>query len=138
VVYDIVPGETQVLDRPDIVILEGLNVLQPSTVSGRRSVFVSDFFDFSIYVDAAAEHIERWYVERFHALRRAVFIDERSFFHRFSALGDDEATAFAQMVWRSINHPNLIENILPTRERAHLILEKGPDHAIERIHLRSG
>jgi type I pantothenate kinase len=137
VIYDVLPDEVQVVRSPDIVILEGLNVLQTGDGSSRHPLFVSDFFDFSIYVDAEEAHIERWYVERFHALRGSVFTDERSFFHRFASLGDDEATAFAQAVWRSINRPNLLENILPTRERADLILEKGSDHAIERIHLRA-
>jgi type I pantothenate kinase len=136
VVYDVVPDEMQVVREPEIVILEGLNVLQAGDGTSRHPLFVSDFFDFSIYVDASEAHIERWYVERFHALRGGVFTDERSFFHRFASLSDGEATDFAHAVWRSINRPNLVDNILPTRERADLILEKGADHAVERVHLR--
>jgi type I pantothenate kinase len=136
VVYDVLPGEVQVVSRPDIVILEGLNVLQARASGDGAALFVSDFFDFSIYVDADEADIESWYLERFNTLRATVFTDDRSFFHRFAALGDEEATAFARSVWRSINRPNLIENILPTRERAHLILEKGPDHTVRKMHLR--
>jgi type I pantothenate kinase len=133
VIYDVMDDEVQILRNPDIVILEGLNVLQ---AGGGGPLFVSDFFDFSIYVDADEPAIEQWYLERFEALRTSVFTDERSFFHRFAALGDDEATAFARMVWGAINRPNLLENILPTRERAHLILDKGADHTTDRVHLR--
>jgi type I pantothenate kinase len=136
VVYDVLPGEVQVVSRPDIVILEGLNVLQARASGEGAALFVSDFFDFSIYVDADEADIEAWYLERFHALRATVFTDDRSFFHRFAALGDEEATAFARSVWRSINRLNLVENILPTRERAHLILDKGRDHAVRQVHLR--
>jgi type I pantothenate kinase len=136
VVYDVVPDEVQVVRRPDIVILEGLNVLQASAGPEGGALFVSDFFDFSIFVDADEADIEAWYVERFHALRTTVFTDDRSFFHRFAGLDVDEADAFARMVWSTINQPNLRQNILPTRERAHLVLEKGPDHAVRRVHLR--
>jgi type I pantothenate kinase len=147
--YDIVPGEFQVVDRPDIVIVEGLTVLQ--TGDGTRQsadlpprgrdplrarVFVSDFFDFSIYLDADEAHIERWYVERFLALRESVFRDPRSYFHRFAALSDEAAVATAREIWTSINGVNLRDNIRPTRERARLVLEKGPDHAVARIRLR--
>ena len=136
--YDIVPGERQVVRRPDIVIVEGLNVLQ--TGSGRAGQpmpsFVSDFFDFSIYVDAAEEDIEQWYVERFLKLRETVFRDPSSYFHRYAALSPDEAAATARQIWTSINAVNLRENVRPTRERAHLILEKGRDHAVRRIRLR--
>ena len=139
VVYDVVADEHQAVREPDIVILEGLNVLQATDGHGRTPpVLVSDFFDFAIYVDADEHDIEQWYVERFEALRRGVFIDERSFFHRFAHLDDDQALAFARTVWRTINGPNLAENIGPTRERADLILEKGPDHAVRRVHLRMG
>jgi type I pantothenate kinase len=136
VIYDVLPGEAQVVTQPDIVILEGLNVLQARGSGDGAALFVSDFFDFSIYVDADEVDIETWYLERFHALRATVFTDDRSFFHRFAALGEGEATSFARMVWSSINRPNLLENILPTRERAHLILDKGPDHSIRQVHLR--
>jgi type I pantothenate kinase len=136
--YDIVPGERQVVRRPDIVIVEGLNVLQ--TGSGRAGQpmpsFVSDFFDFSIYVDAEDEDIEQWYVERFLKLRDTVFRDPSSYFHRYAALSPDEAAATAREIWASINAVNLRENVRPTRERAHLILAKGRDHAVRRIRLR--
>lgn len=146
--YDIVPGEFQVVDRPDIVILEGLNVLQAGDASrstrsgsrpresGRARVFVSDFFDFSIYIDADEAHIERWYVERFLALRETVFRDPRSYFHRYSRLDDAAAAETAREIWRTINGVNLRENISPTRDRARLVLEKGIDHTVQRVRLR--
>jgi type I pantothenate kinase len=136
--YDIVPGEYQVVRRPDIVIVEGLNVLQ--TGSGRAGrpmpLFVSDFFDFSIYVDAAERDIEQWYIERFQALRETVFQRESSYFHRYAALTPAESVETARRLWTTINLVNLRENVLPTRERAHLILEKGRDHAVRRVRLR--
>ena len=136
--YDIVPGRFQIVKQPDIVIVEGLNVLQ--TGSGRAGQpmpsFVSDFFDFSIYLDADEAHIERWYVERFLTLRETVFRDPRSYFHRYASLGDDEAIATAHRIWTEINGVNLAENIEPTRERARVILEKGADHAVRRVRLR--
>jgi type I pantothenate kinase len=136
--YDIVPDEEQVVRQPDIVIIEGLTVLQ--TADGRvgrpPQLFVSDFFDFSIYVDAVESDIEQWYLDRFLTLRETAFTDERSFFHHFAALSVDEATEVARGIWRSINGLNLHENILPTRERAHLILEKAPDHSIRTVRLR--
>jgi type I pantothenate kinase len=136
--YDIVPGEYQVVDRPDIVIVEGLNVLQTGDGQPGRParVFVSDFFDFSIYIDASEDDIEAWYVARFLMLRETVFRDPHSYFHRFSALSDQEAVATARDIWRSINGVNLRENIKPTRERARLVLEKGKDHAVQRVRLR--
>jgi type I pantothenate kinase len=144
--YDIVPGEFQVVDRPDIVIVEGLNVLQtgdttrPATErprdGGRPRVFVSDFFDFSIYIDADEQDIERWYIERFLALRGTVFRDPRSYFHRYASLSDDDAVETARTIWRTINGVNLRENISPTRERARLVLEKASDHSIQRVRLR--
>jgi type I pantothenate kinase len=130
--YDIVPGEHQAVRRPDIVIVEGLNVLQ----TGTGPTFVSDFFDFSIYVDAQEADIEQWYVERFQALRETVFQDPSSFFHRFSTLTPPQAAETARGIWQAINLVNLRENVLPTRERAHLILEKGRDHAVRRVRLR--
>ncbi len=136
--YDIVEGEYQVVHQPDIVIFEGLNVLQPPgprELEAHRPV-VSDFFDFSIYVDAAEEDNERWYLERFLAFRKTVFADERSFFHRYSKLSAAEAEATARDIWASINRPNLHENIAPTRERARLIIHKGSDHHVERLELR--
>lgn len=136
--YDIVPCERQVVRRPDIMIVEGLNVLQ--TGSGRAGQpmpsFVSDFFDFSIYVDAEEDDIEQWYVERFLKLRETVFRDPSSYFHRYAALSPEEAAATARQIWASINAVNLRENVRPTRERAHLILEKGRDHAVRRVRLR--
>ena len=125
--YDIVPGEYQIVDRPDIVIVEGLNVLQTGEVARGRQprVFVSDFFDFSIYIDADEADIEAWYVDRFLTLRATVFQDARSYFHRYAALADAEAVATAREIWRTINGVNLRENIAPTRERAQLVLEKG-------------
>jgi type I pantothenate kinase len=136
--YDIVPGEYQIVRRPDIVIVEGLNVLQ--TGSGRAGrpmpLFVSDFFDFSIFVDAAETDIEQWYIERFQTLRETVFQNASSYFHRYAALSPAESIETARRLWTSINLVNLRENILPTRERAYLILEKGRDHAVRRVRLR--
>lgn len=136
--YDIVPGEHQVVRRPDIVVVEGLNVLQ--TRGGRAGrplpMFVSDFFDFSVYVDAAEDDIEQWYIERFETLRETVFQNAESYFHRYAALSPEQAVETARDLWRSINLVNLRENVLPTRERAHLVLEKGRDHAVRRVRLR--
>ena len=115
VVYDIVEGEEQVLREPDIVILEGLNVLQTGVSAGADARFVSDWFDFSIYVDADEADIEQWYVERFFALRETAFNDETSFFRHFAALSDADLEATARSIWASINGPNLRENILPSR-----------------------
>jgi type I pantothenate kinase len=139
--YDIVPGELQVVRRPDIVIVEGLNVLQTGgwRTGRRRTVppmFVSDFFDFSIYVDAHDGDIEQWYVERFLALRDTVFQNPSSYFHRYAALPPAQAADTARGIWQTINVVNLRENVQPTRERAHLILEKGRDHAIRKVRLR--
>ncbi|MEL6889967.1 MAG: type I pantothenate kinase [Actinomycetota bacterium] len=138
VVYDIVPDERVVVEQPDIVILEGLNVLQtgPSTGEGAATEFVSDYFDFSIYVDAHVTDIEQWYVERFLTLRESVFQDPDSFFRNYADLTDDEAVDTARTIWREINGRNLVENIEPTRERASLILRKRKDHRVERVSLR--
>ncbi|MGQ0830134.1 MAG: type I pantothenate kinase [Microthrixaceae bacterium] len=136
VVYDIVEGEEQVLRQPDIVIIEGLNVLQTGVAAGHEARFVSDWFDFSLYVDADEADIERWYVERFFALRETAFNDETSFFRHFAALSDAELQSTAQSIWASINRPNLRLNILPSRSRADLILDKGPDHEVRRVRLR--
>jgi type I pantothenate kinase len=136
--YDILPGEFQVVRQPDIMIVEGLNVLQtpePRTPGGPR-VFVSDFFDFSVYVDARPLHIQRWYIERFLTLRETAFQNPESYFHRYAALTVPDARKTAQHIWTTINGVNLRENIQPTRTRADLILEKGPNHTIERVHLR--
>ena len=136
VVYDIVEGEEQVLRRPDIVILEGLNVLQTGVGAGHESRFVSDWFDFSVYVDADEADIERWYVERFFALRDTAFSDESSFFRHFAELPDAALEETAREIWASINRPNLRDNILPSRSRADLVLDKGADHAVRRVILR--
>jgi type I pantothenate kinase len=129
--YDIVPGETITVRRPDILIVEGLNVLQP----GPR-LAVADLFDFSIYVDAHTEDIARWYVERFLALRGTAFADPASHFHHYAGLSDPDAAAEAMRLWQRINEPNLITNILPTRPRATLVLRKDADHRITRVRLR--
>ncbi|MFY2557810.1 type I pantothenate kinase [Corallococcus terminator] len=136
-VYDVVPDEAKVIRQPDILILEGLNVLQ-SGATGQRvpHTFLSDFFDFSIYVDASEQDIRRWYVDRFLRLQQTAFRDERSYFRRYSDLTKEEAVAMAESVWGDINGPNLAQNIAPTRSRARLILLKGPDHKVKRVRLR--
>ena len=135
--YDIVPGEFQTVRQSDIVIVEGLNVLQTRTRQRKApTMFVSDFFDFSIYVDANEADIEHWYIERFMKLRATVFQNPSSYFHRYSALSAADADATARRIWETINLVNLRENVLPTRERAHLVLEKGRDHAVRRVRLR--
>lgn len=136
--YDILPEGQQMVQAPDMLIVEGLNVLQTGS-SGPASaprLFVSDFFDFSIYVDAEEQHIERWYVERFLTLRRTAFRDPSSYFHRYAQLSIDEAIEVATQIWRRINAVNLRENIQPTRERAQLIFHKGPDHSVDNVQLR--
>ncbi len=136
--YDIVPGERVAVRQPDVLIVEGLNVLQaprPAT-GGGTSLAVSDFFDFSVYVDAHAEHIRAWYVERFLRLRETAFADPQSYFHRYARLSDSEARATALRIWCEINEPNLRANVLPTRSRASLVLSKGPTHAVSRIRMR--
>lgn len=137
-VYDVLPDQTLVVDQADIVIVEGLNVLQPAKLpkDGEAIPYVSDFFDFSIYIDAAEELVEAWYVERFLRLRQTAFRDPASYFHRYSTLSEDEAYATGLSIWREINLVNLRENILPTRQRADLILRKGADHAVETVALR--
>jgi len=136
--YDVVPDESVMLRRPDVLIVEGLNVLQPgrTRADGRPTLAVSDFFDFSVYVDAAVQHIERWYVERFLALRQTAFADPASYFHRFAAFSDADARATATSIWHEVNLANLLKNIVPTRGRATLVLQKGEDHAVRRIRLR--
>lgn len=136
--YDIVPDGTVTVDRPDILIVEGLNVLQTGDAprGGETVPFVSDFFDFSIYVDADTAVIERWYVERFLQLRKTAFTDPDAYFHRHTKLTDEQALATALDLWRGINQVNLVENILPTRQRADLILVKDPQHLVDRIRLR--
>lgn len=136
--YDIVPGQSIDVDSPDILIVEGLNVLQPAgrRADGTSGLALSDFFDFSVYVDAASEDIRRWYIERFMNLRRTAFRDPTSFFTRFADLTDDEAVVQAAQVWDSINGPNLIRNIAPTKGRATAILRKGPDHSVQGVRIR--
>ncbi|CCH77067.1 pantothenate kinase [Nostocoides japonicum T1-X7] len=136
--YDIVPGERIVVRRPDVLIVEGLNVLQAPSPreDGRNGLALSDFFDFSVYVDAAVRDIRAWYVDRFLRLRETAFADPASYFHRYAALSDDEARATATGIWQRINEPNLRQNVKPTRGRAHLILSKDESHAVERIRLR--
>jgi type I pantothenate kinase len=133
VVYDIVDGAHQTVSSPDIVILEGLNILQVGEGAGE---FVSDFLDFSIYVDADEGVIEDWYVERFMALRDSVFQDSASYFHRYAELSEADADATARGIWREINGRNLVDNIAPTRERASLILHKGVKHRVTDVRLR--
>ncbi len=137
-VYDVVPDERVVVDRPDILIVEGLNVLLPSRLpkDGTPVPFVSDYFDFSIYLDADEDLLERWYVARFMRLRETAFRDPRSYFAKYADLSDAEAEATAKSIWSGINLPNLRENILPTRPRADLILTKGASHRIEQVQLR--
>jgi len=137
-VYDIVPGEFVPIRRPDILILEGLNVLQTGPLEGGKMphTFLSDFFDFSIYVDAHEQDIRGWYVDRFLHLRQTAFRDERSFFRRFADLTEEQAIARALSVWAEINGPNLAQNIAPTRSRARLILTKGSDHKVRRVRMR--
>ncbi|CAA9443290.1 MAG: Pantothenate kinase [uncultured Pseudonocardia sp.] len=134
-VYDIVPGERLTVHRPDILLLEGLNVLQPSP-PGRAALAVSDFIDFSVYVDAATSDIRRWYVDRFLRLRETAFRDPDSYFRRYAALDTEQAVARAESIWAEINEPNLERNILPTRGRASLVLRKGTDHNVTGVRLR--
>lgn len=136
--YDIVPDDRVVIRRPQILIVEGLNVLQPPRrrMDGFMSLSVSDFFDFSVYVDAAQRNLRQWYIERFMGLRRTAFADPHSYFSRYSELDDDEAVATAGNVWDTINGPNLMANILPTRGRATVILRKDARHDIEWIRIR--
>lgn len=137
-VYDVLDGQMLTVDQPDILILEGLSVLQSSMDSrrSRQHVFVSDFIDFSIYVDARVEDLNQWFIHRFMKLRDSVFATPDSYFHKYASLSDADAIATADHIWREINELNLRENILPTRERASLILNKGPQHAAEDIRLR--
>jgi len=132
--YDIVPDAEIVVNAPDVLIVEGLNVLQPAAPG--RSLAVSDLFDFSIYVDARTADIARWYEERFLRLQRGAFTNPASFFHRFASLTEEGARARAREIWASINEPNLVQNIVPTRPRADLVLRKGADHAVSSVLLR--
>ena len=136
--YDVVPGESVIVDRPDILIVEGLNVLLPNKAmrDGRAIPFVSDFFDFSIYLHAEDDDLEKWYVSRFMRLRQTAFRDPRSYFRKYAELSDSQAEAVARDIWQRINLANLHDNILPTKPRADLILTKGPSHRIEQVELR--
>lgn len=139
--YDIVPGQFEHVEQPDVLIFEGLNVLQVGVDDARRSlsapsVVVSDFFDFSIYVDANERDIEAWYIKRFMSLKRTVFQDPASYFHDYRNLTDEETMAMAQRIWNEINLPNLRDNIEPTRERANVVLHKSPDHSIDMVRFR--
>ncbi|MFM7084896.1 MAG: type I pantothenate kinase [Hyphomicrobium sp.] len=136
--YDIIQGQKQIFERPDILIVEGLNVLQAAHLpkSGEEIPFVSDFFDFSIYLDAEHSLIESWYVERFMRLRSTAFRDPAAYFHRYAKLSYDAAKTQALDLWTNINLKNLEENILPTRQRARLILKKGPKHKVQSVSLR--
>lgn len=137
-IYDIVPGETLTVRRPDVLIVEGLNVLQPAMPGkdGRTGLAVSDHFDFSLYVDARTDDIRRWYLSRFRQLRATAFQNPRSYFHRYTQVSEEEALDYARNTWRTINEPNLRRNIAPARGRATLQLHKGPDHKVERLSLR--
>ena len=137
-VYDVVQDEKVVVKRPDIVIIEGLNVLQPARMrdDGRTGLAVSDFFDFSVYVDAAQADIKRWYVDRFLRLRETAFQDPASYFRKYASLSHDEAVDQATRIWDSINEPNLVQNVSPTRSRANLVLRKDSDHSVRYVRLR--
>ena len=136
--YDILPDEMQVFEQPDIIIVEGINVLQVSASKKpkKRRVFVSDFFDFSIYVDASEKDLRKWYVDRFFSLQKTAFADPESFFHQYATLSEKEIVELANKVWDEINLPNLEQNILPTRFRADLILEKGEAHFVRGVRIR--
>lgn len=130
--YDVIEGETRVVSSPDILIVEGLNVLQ----AGDTGAFVSDYFDFSIFVDADVQDVKRWYVERFLTLKETAFNQPDAYFRRYAGLSEQEAVTVASEIWDTVNYVNLVENILPTRDRASLILEKAGDHTISRVRLR--
>ncbi len=136
--YDVMPNHWVEVDRPDILVVEGLNVLQTGRLpkDGKAIPFVSDFFDFSVYLDATEEVLRAWYIERFLALRETAFRDPKSYFHRYSTMSDEEASNTASSIWNRINLVNLHENILPTRQRADLILKKAESHAVEEVALR--
>ncbi|GGA57292.1 pantothenate kinase [Nitratireductor aestuarii] len=136
--YDVLPGEFVSIDRPDILIFEGINVLQTRNLpaDGTAVPVVSDFFDFSIYIDAPVDLVHEWYIERFMRLRETAFRNPESFFHRYSKLSEHAAKAIAEQLWHNINLKNLRENILPTRPRADLVLRKGANHLVEEVALR--
>lgn len=135
--YDVMPDQTQLIEKPDILIVEGINILQVTiNKKSRHKVFVSDFFDFSIYVDAAEKDLRKWYVERFKKLQETAFRNPESYFHRYASYSEKELEEFANKVWDEINLPNLKQNILPTRFRADLILEKGECHFVRGVRIR--
>jgi len=135
--YDVMPDQTQLIEKPDILIVEGINILQVTiNKKSRHKVFVSDFFDFSIYVDAAEKDLRKWYVERFKKLQETAFRNPESYFHRYASYSEEELEEFANKVWDEINLPNLKQNILPTRFRADLILEKGECHFVRGVRIR--
>lgn len=134
--YDIVPGAEVVVESPDVVIVEGLNVLQPPVMG--QEVALSDYFDFKIYVDADVESVTQWFIGRFEQLREGAFTNPKSYFHRYAEMPFEQALARANEIWRTINLPNLIENIQPTRSRATLVLQKGSDHVVQSVLLRKG
>ncbi|MET3927686.1 type I pantothenate kinase [Devosia sp. 2618] len=137
-VYDVVEGGEVTIDRPDILIVEGLNILQPGELprDGKPILFASDFIDFSIFIDADNADLEAWYMERFFRLRDTAFRDPSSFFRRFAEMSEAEAGDYGRQIWKTINLPNLLENVLPTRGRADLVLKKGKSHMIEKVQLR--
>jgi len=136
--YDIVPGAEIVVRQPDVLIVEGLNVLQPARarLDGRQGLAISDYFDFSVYVDARTADVAQWYVDRFLRLRETAFARPESYFHRYADLTDSQARARARAIWTEINELNLVQNVLPTRGRARLVLTKSADHTVSRIRLR--
>jgi type I pantothenate kinase len=136
--YDIVPNEFVEIRRPEILILEGLNLLQMNLLGETRTpkIFASDLIDFSIYVDAEEAYIRKWYMERFMLLKSTAFQNPRSFFHRFAQMGEDEARTFAADIWERINLINLVANVAPTRERAQVVMQKGRDHRVREVWLR--
>ena len=136
--YDILPGQNVIVETPDILIIEGLNILQPAEmpVGGGAIPFVSDFIDFSIYIDAAPDVIENWYVTRFMRLRSTAFRDPGAYFHKFATVSADDTRKMALKLWRTVNLKNLEENILPTRRRAQLILQKAKSHSVQSVALR--
>ena len=134
--YDIVPGAEVIIESPDVVIVEGLNVLQPPVMG--QEVALSDYFDFKIYVDAEVENVTKWFIGRFEQLREGAFTNPKSYFHRYAEMPFADALARANEIWQTINLPNLLENIQPTRSRATLVLRKGSNHAVESVLLRKG
>lgn len=137
-VYDVIPDKFVVVDQPDILIVEGLNILQPGELpsTGKPILFASDFLDFSVYIHADETHLRKWFIERILRLRETAFRDPESFFHQFSTLSEQETVDMAIDVWDNINLPNLVDNVLPTRGRADLVLTKAEDHTIESVQLK--